>query len=147
VTTGAELLGQVGFGDRAFILRADAAMLHDLGDDPVPFHALLDPAARDLVRGLPRGVRRGRAMAGASLEYRWMLSPIIDAALFVDYGGAFGENFDGVGRDRLVASTGFTLRFFNLHRWRTYRTAPLIGTVSIAWSEDDGVRLLLSAGP
>ncbi len=129
--------------DRALILRANVGLVSPLGDAPVPFDQLMSPSG-DGLRGLATGRLRGHSQLFASVEYRWLLAPYLDASLFVDRGGAFERGFEGVSYANMIPSYGLGLR---LHRIRGdhWNAAPLL-RIQVAHAPGEGTRLLLGLG-
>ncbi len=132
------------FGDRLLILRGAAMVVEPVSDDPVPFEQLADPGGPHGVRGVRTGRLRDRSALVGTVEYRWLILPAFDLAVFGDAGGAFGSWFEGVSTDDIVPAAGVGLHVFH-GRGPHWRTRPLLA-VQVAWSPDEGVRLLLSAG-
>lgn len=125
--------------DRTLIFAMQGGLVENLSDAPLPFEALLAPNSTDGLRGLATGRLRGRSALVFTLEYRWLVAPLVDAAFFVDYGGAFERRFDELSLDRLSPSVGIALLGYHArHEDRFWEG------VQLAWAKDEGVRLLLS---
>jgi hypothetical protein len=134
----------VDLSDRALIARVDAGLVRPLGDAPVPFEELMSPSGTDGMRGLSSGRLRGHSQLFGSLEYRWLLSPYLDAAVFVDQGGAFDRGFGGLSLDRMIPSYGFGLRIHEI-RGDYWNAAPLV-RLQVAHAPGEGTRLMVSLG-
>jgi hypothetical protein len=130
--------------DHILILRLDAGAVMPLGDAPVPFDELLSPSGNDGLRGLASGRLRGQSQLFGSVEYRWLLAPYLDAAVFVDHGGAFDRNFARLSFDRMIPSYGFALRIHDI-RGDYWNAGPLL-LLQFAHASDEGSRLVISLG-
>lgn len=130
--------------DRALIVRVNAGLVRPLGDAPVPFEELMSPSGTEGLRGLSSGRLRGHSQVLGSLEYRWLLAPYLDAALFVDQGGAFDRGFTGLSLDRMIPSYGFGLRIHEI-RGDYWNAAPLV-RLQVAHAPGEGTRLMVSLG-
>lgn len=133
-TLGAGLVVPVALSDRVLVLRAAMVSSRPLGGIEVPFAELPTASGRGGVRALRRGRLRSETILVASTEYRWLLSPWTDAAVFVDAGQAGSDLTLGYGLGFVAYSSGYPY----------WRRRP-VGRVDVAWS-DSGVRFLLSAG-
>jgi hypothetical protein len=129
--------------DRALIVRVNAGLVAPLGDAPVPFDELMSPSGNEGLRGLPGGRLRGRSQLFGSIEYRWLLAPYLDAALFIDRGGAFDRLAD-VSLASTIPSYGFGLRIHQI-RADYWNAAPLLW-LQVAHAPGEGTRLILSLG-
>ncbi len=96
------------------------------------------------MRGLSSGRLRGHSQVFGSLEYRWLVAPYLDAALFVDHGGAFERGFEGLSLDRMIPSYGFGLRIHEI-RGDYWNAAPLV-RMQVAHAPGEGTRLMVSLG-
>jgi hypothetical protein len=130
--------------DHALIARVNAGVVRPLGDAPVPFEELMSPSGTDGLRGLSSGRLRGHSQLLGSLEYRWLLSPYLDAALFVDQGGAFDRGFSGLSLDRMIPSYGFGLRFHEI-RGDYWNASPIL-RIQVAHAPGEGSRLMIGFG-
>jgi hypothetical protein len=139
--------GLVGFGgrDRRILFRLRGAMVEKLLYEPVPFDELIDPAARQGLRGFPDGRLRGNSGAVATLEYRWFVAFNLDATLFVDAGTVAGERFSGFRMDQIFPDFGLGLR--RSHPEGRYWLAPATDGVQVTYAPETGVRLLLTVAP
>jgi hypothetical protein len=144
VTMRSEARGYLGLHDRALVLRLRGGMIEPLGDAPVPFDQLLSPTGPDGMRGVAAGERRGHTELVGSLEYQWLIAPSFDAMVFVDHGGAFDEDFEGLEWSRLEPSVGVGVR--HLSRSRPYWFAIPNSGVQLAWAPDHGVRFVFAVG-
>ncbi|MFH0899650.1 MAG: BamA/TamA family outer membrane protein, partial [Pseudomonadota bacterium] len=135
----------LGHGDRALLLRTKAGAVQPLGETPVPFEELHSPGGPEGVRGLASYRLRGNVGLVGTAEYRWLLTPFLDAAFFVDYGGAFrlGETID---TNSLTPSIGLGLRLFDARRLPHW-SAPLVGGIQIAYAFDEGIQLVIRSSP
>jgi hypothetical protein len=137
---GLTLRGTIPLNDRSVVLSTRTMVVEALSDAEIPFEELATPGGAEGLRGSPRGRLRGASSVVATLEYRWLIHPRLDAALFVDDGGAFGPRFAGIRRDRLHPSVGFSLLGWGQETGED----ELDGGMSLAWSPDDGLHLLLT---
>jgi hypothetical protein len=130
--------------DRALIMRANAGLVKPMRDAPVPFEELMSPGGTDGLRGVSWGRLRDHSQLFGSLEYRWLVAPYLDAALFVDHGGVFDRGFAGVSLDRMIPSYGFGLRIHEIRG--DYWNADPILRLQIAHAPGEGTRLMVSLG-
>ena len=93
-----------------FVLRATTSVVEPTNDVPVPFSELLVLGGPDSLRGVRPGAFRDSSLLLFSGEYRWPVWMFADAALFVDYGGTFGQNFRDFDARRLYWDIGAALR-------------------------------------
>ena len=121
-----EGLGALGLEERGVSLRVRGALIEG---DAVPFDELLSPP----VRGFAPGALRGRSEVVGSVEYQWHLIRNRHALLFVDYGAAFGERFEGLAWSRLESSVGAALRQDD-------------AILRLAWAPGDGLQFLFAWG-
>lgn len=132
----------IDLDDRAVVLGARAGFIDALGDAPVPFHHLLTASGSEAVRGMPTGRLRGSSILVFTAEYRWLLSPHLDALVFGDLGGAFGPGFDGLDLDHFQPTIGAGLRLFTGKTWYWDRT--MLAGLLVAYNPDEGFRVLFS---
>lgn len=145
VRLSGEGIAGIGGRDRAVLFRLRAATVEKLLYEPVPFDELVDPAARQGLRGFPDGRLRGNSGALATLEYRWFVAFNLDATLFVDAGTVAGERFSGLRMDHIFPDFGFGLR--RSHPEARYWLAPTDDGIQVTYAPETGVRLLLSVAP
>jgi hypothetical protein len=83
-------------------------------------------------------------MLVATASYRWLAAPMLDAAVYLDYGGAFDRHFEGISRESLIPTIGGALILYrpNTRYWE----ARPFGSAHLAYSTEEGIRLFLSAG-
>jgi len=93
-----------------FILRGITSLIEPTNRVPVPFSELLVLGGPDTLRGVRRGAFRDSSLLLFSAEYRWPIWMFADAALFVDYGGTFAQNFRDLDANRLRWDVGTALR-------------------------------------
>jgi hypothetical protein len=130
--------------DRALILRLNGGVVARLGDAPIPFEELLSPTGTDGLRGMSYGRLRGESQLFGVLEYRWLVAPYVDAALFVEDGGAFGPGFEGLSLSRMIPGYGFGLR---IHQIRgDYWNAASLVWMQIGHSPGEGARFMIGLG-
>jgi Omp85 superfamily domain len=89
------------------------AMAWNHDDTLVPFSELPTLGGPDTLRGFRRDDFRDYTSLFFTAEYRWPVSMWLDAALFVDYGGVFAENFDHFGARRMQPDLGVALRLLS----------------------------------
>jgi hypothetical protein len=68
----------------------------------------------------------------------------VDASLFVDYGGAWGNGFDGISWSNVVPSIGFGLYAFGGNA-RMYRDFRNLARFELAWAPGEWLQLYLTA--
>jgi hypothetical protein len=95
---------------RVLVLRAATNALWPAGNEFVPFFELPVLGGPDGLRGARWGKYRDFTNVLFTAEYRWPIWMWMDAALFTDYGGAFGKNYNGFAIDRFVPDIGVGLR-------------------------------------
>ena len=139
VAAAADVAGTWNMGDRSLGLRLRAGIIEPLGDDPVPFVALLGASGRNGIRALRKGRLRGNSVLVGTASYRYLVTPNIDFILFVDYGGAFGRWFDGFSTDHLIDAYGVGLWLFNAKG--RYFEGHLLARVEAAWAPGEGFRV------
>jgi len=88
----------------------EADDLEPIGDAPVPFSELIVLGGPDTFRGFRPGRFRNFSSLFAGIEYRWPIWMWMDASLFSEYGGVFGQHFDGVRFDRMKPDVGAGVR-------------------------------------
>jgi hypothetical protein len=95
---------------RVLIVRIEADDLEPIGDAPVPFSELIVLGGPDTFRGFRPGRFRDFSSLFAGIEYRWPIWMWMDASLFSEYGGVFGQHFDGLRFDRMKPDVGAGVR-------------------------------------
>lgn len=136
VTAIASAGATVPFGDRSLEVRVRGGLVEPLGSAPIPFEELLSPSGLQGLRGVARGRLRGPTELVATVEYRWLLSPALDAILFVDRGNAFGRRFDGLSWSRTFTTAGFGVMLLS-HRSVDLRASVPVVTLQVAFERDD----------
>jgi hypothetical protein len=138
-----QVVGIVGGGDRALLLRLGGSMVEALGDAPVPFEELVVVSGENGLRGYPFGRFRGQSGIVASAEHRWLISSRLDASVFVDAGTVAGPHFEGLISDfQPFSSFGVGLSW---HRHTSpHWTAVPTGGFQLAYAPGHSIRLLLS---
>ena len=91
-----------------WLLAATALSWSNAG--PIVFSELPTLGGPDDLRGFRLHDFRDYTSFYATLEYRWPLSPWVDAALFTDYGGVFGVDYAGFGARRMQPDVGLGIR-------------------------------------
>jgi len=95
---------------RVLVLRATSDLLLPIGDAPVPFSELVVLGGHEDLRGARPGRYRDFSSLLLSAEYRWPVWMWMDAMLFADWGGVFGQRFAGFSVDAMVPALGGGLR-------------------------------------
>lgn len=103
----------------------------------VPFFLQQTLGGGETLRGYPSHRWRDRALAHATVEYRWHPHPLVEIAPFVDV-GTVASRVGGLSLARSLASYGIGLR----GHWR----GRAIGRLDWAHSPE-GHRIVLSTGP
>ncbi|MCU1281779.1 MAG: hypothetical protein JWM53_5325, partial [bacterium] len=78
-------------------------------DAPIPFSELPTLGGPNDLRGFRFQDFRDYSAFYATAEYRWPAWMWVDAALFVDYGGVFGQNYANFGARRMQPDLGVAL--------------------------------------
>ena len=144
VRTAFDAVTAIGGGDRVLLLRFAAAVVQPVGRAPVPFDEMISPTGGLWNRGLIDGLLRDRSGLAGTVEYRWLISSALDAALFVDESAVAGAWFAGLAPDSFRTSVGVGLRFYRRGLPRYWDDAMQSG-VQVAFSRGPGVRLMLTA--
>ena len=95
---------------RTLVLRIEAVDLQQIGFTPVPFSELVILGGPDTFRGFRPGRFRNYSSLFAGLEYRWPIWMWMDATLFAEYGGVFGQAFQGFELSRMRPDVGGGVR-------------------------------------
>jgi outer membrane protein assembly factor BamA len=95
---------------RVLIVRIEANDLEPIGDAAVPFSELIVLGGPDTFRGFRPGRFRNFSSLFAGIEYRWPIWMWMDASLFSEYGGVFGQHFEGASLDRMKPDVGAGVR-------------------------------------
>jgi hypothetical protein len=90
---------------------ATSAAWPDVGN--IPFSELPTLGGPNDLRGFRFQDFRDYSAAWFSAEYRWPVWMWIHGAVFVDYGGVFGENYRNFGARRMQPDVGIALRFIS----------------------------------
>jgi hypothetical protein len=89
------------------VLRLQAATTSTWQNDAaVPFSELATLGGPDDLRGFRFQDFRDYSSFYATAEYRWPLWMWVDGAIFVDYGGVFGQNYANFGARRMQPDVG-----------------------------------------
>jgi hypothetical protein len=118
------------------VLRGYSAMLFPAGSELVPFSEFPVLATPDLFRGARWGRYRDYSTLLFTAEYRWPVWMWLDAAVFVDYGGAFGKGYGGFDLSAMVPAVGASLR---LRTWTHFFLA-----IHGAYGFGEGFQLLVT---
>jgi hypothetical protein len=119
------------------ILRAWAMSVYPTNDAPVPFTELVVLGGPDDLRGVRWGLYRDFSGMLFTAEYRWPVWMWMDASLFTDAGGVFGQNFSDFNVTQLKPDIGAGIRI------RTSQS--FLFRLQLAWSPADGVQFFVSA--
>ena len=141
LTLSGETTLALGGGDRLLLLRGRAAMVRNLGSEPVPFEELVSPSGNAGMRGFPEGRFRGPSGVVGTAEYRWYVSHDVDASLFSDVGTVAGPGFSHLA-ERWFPDVGFGLRLYAVPD--EYWKGSLYTGAQIVYAPDGGVRLLVA---
>ncbi|MCU1278163.1 MAG: hypothetical protein JWM53_1709 [bacterium] len=95
---------------RALIVRIEAHDLEPIGTAAVPFSELIVLGGPDTFRGFRPGRFRNFSSLFAGVEYRWPIWMWMDASIFSEYGGVFGQHFEGFNFDRMKPDVGAGVR-------------------------------------
>ncbi len=90
-------------------LKASTAIVWQ-NDGLVPFSELATLGGPDDLRGFRFQDFRDFSSFVATAEYRWPAWMWVDGAIFVDYGGVFGQNYANFGARRMQPDVGVALR-------------------------------------
>jgi len=134
----------IGGVDRVLFLRVAAAVVQPVGHAPVPFDEMISPTGGMWNRGLPDGLLRDRSGVAGTAEYRWLISSVMDAALFVDESAVASAWFAGLAPEDFRTSVGVGVRYYRRGSAR-YWDSPLQRGLQLAYSRGQGVRVLLNA--
>ena len=92
------------------ILRAWAMTVVPFSNQPVPFTELVVLGGPDNLRGVRVSYLRDYSGVLFTAEYRWPIWMWMDASLFTDAGGVFGQGWSGFAVEKLVPDVGAALR-------------------------------------
>jgi outer membrane protein assembly factor BamA len=92
------------------LLRGWTQALVPAGSQFVPFTEFPVFSTPELFRGARWGKYRDYTTVLVTAEYRWPVWMWMDAALFVDYGGAFGKGYAGFDVTQFIPAVGAALR-------------------------------------
>jgi hypothetical protein len=140
VAVHADARGVLGFGDHSLSLRLRGDLIERLGDAPIPFEELPSASGIDGVRGLAYGRLRGASVLVATAEYRWLVSPWLDAVLFYDRGNGFRPRFADLSWDNTFSTVGLAFIVVGI-RELDYQRRPTNFSFGIALSHDPGLTL------
>jgi outer membrane protein assembly factor BamA len=99
------------------VLRAATEFIAPFGSAPVPFTELPTLGGPDDLRGFRNQLFHGRSSFIASAEYRFPVWIWMDFVLFADYGGVFGQWYQGFGARQLQPDLGGGLLLFGRNRF------------------------------
>jgi hypothetical protein len=136
---GGSMMGVIDLWRRShvLVLRAWAMTVLSTNDAPVPFSELVVLGGPDDLRGVRVGKYRDSSGVVFTAEYRWPVWMWMDAVLFADAGGVFGEWFHGFNVGKLVPDVGAGLRI------RTH--TAFYFRLQTAWSAADGWQFFIAA--
>ena len=106
-----------GGHSHVLVLRGVTRLVLPIGDAPVPFFELPALGGPDDLRGFRWQEFRDFSSLIATAEYRWPLLVWADAALFVDYGGVFGRNYQNFGAAQMQPDVGLGIRLHTRDRF------------------------------
>jgi hypothetical protein len=92
------------------IVRAWGMIVAPFSGQPVPFTELVVLGGPDNLRGVRPSYLRDFSGVLFTSEYRWPIWMWMDASLFADAGGVFGQGFSGFAVEKLVPDVGMALR-------------------------------------
>jgi hypothetical protein len=118
------------------ILRAWGMTVVPFGGAPVPFTELVVLGGPDNLRGVRVNFLRDFSGVLFTAEYRWPIWMWMDASLFTDAGGVFGQGWSGFRVEKLVPDVGMALRV------RTMKTFYF--QIQSAWSPLDHWQFFVS---
>lgn len=95
---------------RVLVVRIEVNDLEPIGAAPVPFSELILLGGPDTFRGFRPGRFRNFSSLFSGIEYRWPIWMWMDATLFAEYGGVFGQHFDGFSFARMKPDVGAGIR-------------------------------------
>lgn len=91
-------------------LAATTSLAWQNGTVPIPFSELPTLGGPNDLRGFRFQDFRDQTAFFVTAEYRWPVWMWVDGALFFDYGGVFGRNYEGFGARRMQPDVGVALR-------------------------------------
>jgi hypothetical protein len=141
---GFDGVAAIGGTDRELLLKFLAAVVEPVGSAPVPFDDMVSPCGALGMRGLPDGLLRDRSGLVGTAEYRWLISSVLDASLFVDEGAVAGPWFANLSGEDFHTTVGAGLRLYGSRMPRYWEESSTQG-VQVAYSPGHGVRIILSA--
>ena len=86
-------------------------------DLPIPFSELPTLGGPNDLRGFRFQDFRDHSAFFATAEYRWPVWMWVYGAIFVDYGGVFGPNYDGFSARRMQPDVGVSLRLITSNQF------------------------------
>lgn len=108
-------------------------------DAQIPFSELPTLGGPNDLRGFRFQDFRDHSAFYVTAEYRWPVWMWVDGALFFDYGGVFGQNYQGFGAQRMQPDVGVSLRLYTANRF-------FIRT-QLGYGFGEGVNFSLSGSP
>jgi hypothetical protein len=99
------------------LLRLGTQTVTAVGNAIIPFDQLVTLGGPNDLRGFRDQLLRGHSLLLATFEYRFPVWMWMDAAIFVDYGGVFGQWYSGFGAARMQPDLGMALRLFSRDRF------------------------------
>jgi len=124
--------------DRTLFLRFAFRLSDPLNEKQIPFYQLSELGAVETIRGFQRGRFRDFDVVLGTAEYRYPISPMIDALLFVDAGQVQQDIFkDLSGNDTQITYGG---------GFRVWKSEGTLIRLEVGWSEE-GYRFLFQLNP
>jgi outer membrane protein assembly factor BamA len=108
-------------------------------DGVIPFSELPTLGGPNDLRGFRFQDFRDYSAFYATAEYRWPVWMWVQGALFVDYGGVFGQNYAGFGAQRMQPDVGVALRLTTSSRF--------LMRVQLGYGFGEGVNFSISGTP
>jgi hypothetical protein len=99
------------------VLRAATELVLPVGKAVVPFSELSTLGGPNDLRGFRLQDFRDFSSLIATAEYRWPILGWVDSAVFVDYGGVFGQRYQRFGATQMQPDVGFALRLHSRDRF------------------------------
>jgi hypothetical protein len=96
------------------VVRGATELVLPLGNTIVPFSELAVLGGPNDLRGFLWQEFRDYSSLVMTVEYRWPLLGWVEGGLFVDYGGVYGQKYQGFGASQMQEDIGFSVR---LHTW------------------------------
>ena len=119
------------------LLRVWGMTVANLSSTPIPFTQLVVLGGPDDLRGVRYGRFRGNSGTLFTAEYRWPVWMWMDASLFADAGGVFGQGWSGFSVEKLRPDVGAGVRVRS--------SSAFFMWLQTAWSPSDGWQLFFTA--